>query len=102
LPAASFASYAQYRKFAPECRVYEAAVASYAAEIKPAAITRVVRAARACGHTFINARVVRESAEQDLRDSLEAFLWYEESDIQWHIANPGKRQSMHYAHATDI
>jgi hypothetical protein len=103
LPGAIFQNRAAYDEFAPERHLYEATVATYAAEIDPGAIKRAVRASRAAGHSFITAKVVRESAEMGLQESLLALPGYSEDDVQWHLANPGVRDAVgFYIHASDF
>jgi hypothetical protein len=92
LPGAIFQTRAAYEEFAPESRLYEAAVATYAAEIAPGAIKRAVRAARAAGHSFLTAKALRESTEMGLREGLLALPGYSEDDIEWHLVNPGLRE----------
>jgi hypothetical protein len=90
-----------YEEFAPERRRYDAVVAAYAVERKPAAIRAAASAAHALGYKFITQRVVRESAGAGLREGLLA-LGYAEDDIHWHIANPGKRDATVIAAAADL
>lgn len=48
------------------------AVRAYQATTAPTAIRRAVRAAKRCGHDWINAAVVRQSAVEQLISDLEA------------------------------
>jgi hypothetical protein len=96
LPGAIFHGRAAYDEFAPDRQLYEAAVASYANEIQPAAIKLAVEFQRSLGFST-TPRAVRGDAKESLRIDLLALGYGEEADIQWHIANPGKRQSMLYA-----
>lgn len=98
LPNAIFESLSHYRERAPERRRYERAVAAYAAEVRPAALAKIVRAYRLAGMR-ITAKQAREHAADELRERLSAFGqgYYTNAEIDWHIANPGKRESMLYA-----
>jgi hypothetical protein len=98
LPGAAFSDFAQYRVSSPERRAYEIAVATYAREIKPSTVRKVVRTARAAGFSWVNTEVVKESAEEALRDDLTG-LGYSEAEITWHSTNPGTRDSTLWATA---
>jgi hypothetical protein len=101
LPGAIFSSAAAFKEFAPERGLYEKAVAEHAREVAPANVKRDVKAARAAGYAFVTAKSIREGAEWGLRSQLEA-LNYSDAEIQWHIANPGRRDRHAYSMAADL
>jgi hypothetical protein len=94
LPNALFASRALYDEFAPERRAYEAAVATHAAEIEPAAIKLAVQIMRSRGFAA-TAKSARADADNMLRIDMLA-LGYGEDDVRWHVANPGRREAAVY------
>lgn len=102
LPLALFTGRALYDEFAPDRRRYEAAVTAYALAVKPTTIRGAAREARALGYNFITQRAVRESAEAELREALLALAGFSEDDVEWHIANPGKRDAIFIADAADV
>lgn len=68
IPGASFGCRLAYEEFAPERQLYEAAVITYAAD----------------------------RDEWALREALRSFPDLQQDDVEWHVANPGGRQPMHY------
>jgi len=89
LPGAFFCNCASYSEFAPERQAYEAAVTTFAAETRPAALRAYVATLRRHGFRATQADA-REAAAETLRDSLAA-LGYTEAEVEWHAARRGRR-----------
>lgn len=92
----TFANGAAFARHAPEERRYHDAVAAYAADAGPAAISNAIAAARRCGFRLTKADA-REAAVTGLRDRLLALPGYTEADVQWHAARRGRRERHYYA-----
>lgn len=89
LPRAFFSSCATHSEFAPERRLYEAAVQAFAAQTSPAALRAYVVALRRRGIRATRADA-RDAAADALRETLLS-IGYTESEIQWHAARRGRR-----------
>lgn len=92
----TFANGAAFARHAPEECHYRDAVAAFAIEASPAAISNAIKAAHRRGFRLTEADA-REAAVAGLRDRLLALPGYNETDVQWHAARRGRRERHLYA-----